>query len=183
MQEYERAVDKGQFLTEKKQRCRAIHQHAWQCERWQRQVARERKDEHRACLWERHKSILERLRRLGYEHEISYFGHDRFRESGKKTHKPLTDKEWDRILPEWLETMNHHRQMRLIAVVHQLRRLLLASQYDIYVKHQSPDTPIFGLLPHVADLVTLLSEISFGLPRKLHWARSHSHPHLHSCPP
>jgi hypothetical protein len=60
--------------------------------------------------------------------------------------------EWARMLPEWLKTMDHHQQMRLDTVVYTPRRRSLASEYDNYVRHRSPDTPIFGLLPHVADL-------------------------------
>ena len=115
--------------------------------------------------------MLSRLQQLGYGPELNYFGRDHFRESGRKTHKPLTDKgqcsrnkmalysklivdtiEWARMLPEWLETMNHYRQKRLVAVVYPSRRLSLESEYDIYVRHRLIDTPIFGLLPHVVDL-------------------------------
>jgi hypothetical protein len=56
------------------------------------------------------------------------------------------------MLPAWLKTMNHHRRLRLDTVVHQPRRRLLASEYDIYVRQRSPDTPIFDLLPHMADV-------------------------------
>ena len=116
------------------------------------------------------RSILERLKQLGYEREVSHFGGDHFRESRRKRFKPLTDKgqlspklsldsklingtiEWAQMLPAWLKTMNDHRRMLLDEVVHQPRRHLLASEYDIYVRKRSPDTPIFDLLPHVADV-------------------------------
>ena len=113
-------------------------------------------------------SILERLKQLGYEREVSYFGSDRFRESRKKPFKPLTDKgqlslnelfldskfivhaiEWARVLPQWLKTMNNYRRLRLDAVVHQPRRRLLVSEYDIYVTQRSPDT---HLLPYVTEV-------------------------------
>ena len=149
-------------------------------------MASERKDELNACRQERDRrlvpflilaafihwrSILERLKQLGFEREVSYFGNDRFRESRRKPFKPLTNKgqlspnelsldsklineviEWARILPAWLKTMNHHRQLRLDIVVHQPRRRLLAAEYDIYVRQRSPDAPSFGLLPHMADV-------------------------------
>ena len=116
-------------------------------------------------------SILERLKQLGYEPEISYFPPDYFRDSHKMAPNPLTDEgqlspneialdwklmvdtiEWARMLPKWLKTMNHFREERLDTVVYKPRRRSLASEYDVYMKHLSPDTHIFGLLPHVADL-------------------------------
>lgn len=116
-------------------------------------------------------SILERLKQLGYEREINYFGRDCFREPRKKSPKPLTDKgqlspneialypnlivdmiEWTRMLPKWLETMNHYRHLRLDAVVWHARRRSLQSEYNIYVRQRSSDVPSFDLLPHVIDL-------------------------------
>ncbi|KAF8549224.1 hypothetical protein OG21DRAFT_1525951 [Imleria badia] len=152
MQEYERSSDKRQFSSEKEKHYFAICSHAKKCERWQERMASKRKDELESLRQERFELILERLEELGYEREISYFNPDCFRKSCKMTSKPLTDKEWTRVLPKWLETMNHHRRLRLNTVVHQPRRLLLASEYDIYVRQRSPDIPFYGLLPHVADV-------------------------------
>ncbi|KAF8548201.1 hypothetical protein OG21DRAFT_1449427, partial [Imleria badia] len=152
MRAYKDSSDKEQFLSEKRKQYSAIYAHAKKCEIWQEWMAFKRKNELESLRQERYELILERLKELGYEREINYFGPDRFRESRKMTSKLLTDKEWARILPKWLETMNHHRRLRVDATVHRPRRLLLESEYNYYVRHRSPDTPIFDLLPHVADL-------------------------------
>ena len=60
--------------------------------------------------------------------------------------------EWNRIWPEWLETMNSFRSQRLDEVVYQCRRRSLASEYTNYVTHPSPNTPVLDLFPHAADV-------------------------------
>ncbi|KAH0829105.1 hypothetical protein J3R83DRAFT_2571 [Lanmaoa asiatica] len=99
-------------------------------------------------------SIFERLKQHGYNPEVAYFGHYEIQKSRKslfRTSKPLTDKEWDRIWPEWLETMNNFRSRRL-ENVYQSRRRSLMYKYDLYTTRPSPNTPVFDLLPHVVDV-------------------------------
>lgn len=60
--------------------------------------------------------------------------------------------EWDRIWPEWLDTMNRYQFRRLESVVHGPRRRSLMSEYTTYVTSPPPNTPVFDLLPHVADI-------------------------------
>jgi hypothetical protein len=60
--------------------------------------------------------------------------------------------EWDRIWPEWLDTMNNFRLRRLERSVYQSRRRSLVDEYRTYVTSPSPNTPSFDLLPHVADV-------------------------------
>ena len=60
--------------------------------------------------------------------------------------------EWKRVWPEWVETMNGFRSQRLNEVVYQSRRRLLAPEYTNYVMHPPPNTPVFELLPHAADV-------------------------------
>ena len=60
--------------------------------------------------------------------------------------------EWERVWPEWLETMNSFRFKRLNEVVYDSRRRSLVSEYAKYVTRPSPNTPAFDLLPHAADV-------------------------------
>ena len=60
--------------------------------------------------------------------------------------------EWERVWPEWLETMNSFRFKRLNEVVYDSRRRSLVSEYVKYVTRPSPNTPAFDLLPHAADV-------------------------------
>ena len=122
-------------------------------------------------------SIFERLEQVGYKPEVDFFGRSGIRESRESvfdTSKPLTDKgwpsrmryadsvlildvlEWDRIWPEWLETMSSLRLRRLERTVYKSRRRSLVSRYNSYVTSPSPNTPpntpSVDLLPHVADV-------------------------------
>jgi hypothetical protein len=63
--------------------------------------------------------------------------------------------EWNRIWPEWLETMNDFRSQRLNKVVYESRRRSLASEYANYVTRPASNTPAFDLLPHAADIACL----------------------------
>ncbi|KAI9462990.1 hypothetical protein HD554DRAFT_2288156 [Boletus coccyginus] len=158
MHEYNHSSDQTQFLKDKVEHHAAICKHARQCEKWQQSNEWDRKIALDKRRGERNDSIFERLKQLGYDPEVTYFGRRKIKLSCKplfRKSKPLTDKEWDQIWPEWLETMNDFRSQRLEEVVYQSRRALFASEYAKYVMSPPPNIPAFDLLPHVAEVACL----------------------------
>ncbi|KAF8549177.1 hypothetical protein OG21DRAFT_1470336 [Imleria badia] len=158
MDDYRQSSDKKQFISDKQKQCRFILQHAKKCEAWQKKRESERKDEQKRRQLERGQRIFQRLNQHGYSRELNYFGYSsiqRCRDSDFRTSKPLTDREWERMRPEWAKVMDKFRSRRLEAVVYEPRRRSLVSAYNRYVTHPSPEAPTFDLLPHVADLARL----------------------------
>ncbi|KAF8546909.1 hypothetical protein OG21DRAFT_1527516 [Imleria badia] len=126
--EYYHSSDEQQFLRDKEGQY-AICQHARQCEKWQRRKAAKYQFHLRVRRRERDKSILERLKQLGYAREIAYFRPFTIESSCKALFgkaKLLTDKElsvldiikWVWIWPESVGTMNSFRSQRLEEVVY-----------------------------------------------------------------
>ncbi|KAF8547195.1 hypothetical protein OG21DRAFT_1450535 [Imleria badia] len=156
IREYNCSSDKERFLRDKQNQYDAIHQHARACIYWQRfQVLPEHRRDVEKRRGARAQSIIERLKQHGYEPEIAYFGVYTFQQCHKpffKTAKPLTDKEWARMWPEWLETMTKFRSQRLDKTIHQPRRNVLVSEYVTYLASPLPDSLAFDLLPHVTHL-------------------------------
>ncbi|KAF8141420.1 hypothetical protein EV363DRAFT_1204107 [Boletus edulis] len=155
LQEYDRSSDKVQLLREKREQRCIMYGHALKCKDWEDDVASEHKYDLELRRRERDDGIFERLKQHGYQPEIAHFGYYAIKNchmSFFKTSKPLTDKEWARMWPEWSETMKTFRSQRIDKMVYQPRRQLLMSEYANYVKSPSPTTPVFNLLPHVTDL-------------------------------
>ncbi|KAI9454591.1 hypothetical protein HD554DRAFT_2031241 [Boletus coccyginus] len=122
IEEYNRSSDKERFLNDRQELCFAIQQ---------------------------------RLKQHGYGPEIEHFGHYAIRQpraSFFKTSRPLTDKEWARMWPEWFEIMSDFRSQRMDKTVYQPRRNLLVTEYNSYVTSPSSNAPSFDLLPHVIEL-------------------------------
>ncbi|KAI9454596.1 hypothetical protein HD554DRAFT_2244476 [Boletus coccyginus] len=129
--------------------------HASQCRYWQVGIAVDHRIELELRRQERDQCIFQRLEQHGYGPEIAYFGHYEIQQSHSsffKISKPLTDKEWARMWPDWLETMNDFRSQRIHRAVYQPRRNLLVTEYDTYVTSPSPNMPSLDLLPHVIEL-------------------------------
>ncbi|KAI9570860.1 hypothetical protein HD554DRAFT_2312480 [Boletus coccyginus] len=133
IEEYNCSSDEARFLSDKQKQYSTIYMHASECRYWEWDIALNRRDHLAICREERGESIFQRLEQHGYGPEIEHFGHYAIRQpraSFFKTSKPLTDKEWDRMWPDWFETMNDFS----------------------YVTSPSSNTPSFDLLPHVIDL-------------------------------
>ncbi|KAH0829106.1 hypothetical protein J3R83DRAFT_2572 [Lanmaoa asiatica] len=158
LDEYHESSDKAQFLEDQQKQCKAIYHHAFECESWRDKQERERRKKLALRRKERDERIFERLEQHGYGPEIEHLGQRCVRDSNKslfRKSKPLTDREWALIWPEWLKIMENFRSQRLEEVVYPLRRDLLATEYNTYVTHPTPDTPAFDLLPHVDDVCHL----------------------------
>ncbi|KAG9312157.1 hypothetical protein JVU11DRAFT_7447 [Chiua virens] len=157
MHEYDSSTDKEQFLEERRKSRRIIHMHAYSCLEWQRGQGRVKRFDLEILRKERQTSIFERLKKHGYGPEIEYFGCRAIQDSYKsafKQHTHLADSEWEQMWPKWVDIMHEYRLRRLDTTCYYARRKLLGSEYDKYVRVQTPGTPIFDLLPHVADLAT-----------------------------
>ncbi|KAG8221221.1 hypothetical protein J3R82DRAFT_1383 [Butyriboletus roseoflavus] len=155
LNEYKRSYDKEQLISDRQEQLVAIREHARGCKEWERDMAAVRQDDLAMRRQERATSIFERLKQHGYNPEVVHHGRYEIQASRRslfRTSKPLTDKEWDRIWPEWLGTMNRFRSMRLESVVYGPRRRSLVSEYHTYVTSPSPNAPTLDLLPHVIDI-------------------------------
>ena len=60
--------------------------------------------------------------------------------------------EWEKMLPDWHQIMQDLRSQRLENTVYQARRDSLTSEYAHYVASRSPNSPVFEVLPHAADV-------------------------------
>ncbi|KAF8133325.1 hypothetical protein EV363DRAFT_1215048 [Boletus edulis] len=155
--EYKHSSNRKQFVMDRVEQHAAISMHARECEEWEWYQGYKHYDEMRDRRKEREYSIIERLKQLGFEREVGYFTPRRITESCKSLFwkfKPLTNKEWNQLLPKTLKTMNDFRSMRLESVVHRPRRQLLASEYANYMTHPLPNAPAFDIFPHVADVAS-----------------------------
>ncbi|KAI9570859.1 hypothetical protein HD554DRAFT_277660 [Boletus coccyginus] len=155
IEEYNRSFDKERFLSDKQEQHSTIYLHASQCKYWEGEVASNRRSNLALRRKERCKSIFKRLKQHGYGPEIAYSGYDMIYQSCAsffKTSKPLTDKEWAQMWPDWLKIMNGFRSHRMDKTVYQPRRNLLVTEYNTYVTSPSSDAPSFDLLPHVIQL-------------------------------
>ncbi|KAI9454590.1 hypothetical protein HD554DRAFT_2042983 [Boletus coccyginus] len=155
IEEYNRSFDKERFLSDKQEQHSTIYLHATQCIYWEGETVSNRRFDLALRRQERCKGIFEHLKQHGYGPEIAYFGEVGIQESCAsffKTSKPLTDKEWARMWPDWLKTMDDLRSQRIDKTVYQPRRNLLVTEYNTYVTSPSPNTPSFDLLPHVIEL-------------------------------
>ncbi|KAF8435086.1 hypothetical protein L210DRAFT_1053936 [Boletus edulis BED1] len=155
MAEYRQSSDKEQFISDKQKQRSVIIRHARKCEVWQEKRELEHKQDKKARQGDRHRRIFQCLEQLGYSPEIGYFSR-RYIQSSRlsdfRTSKPLTDKEWVKIRPEWVKIMNDFRSRRLESQVYRPRRNALISAYNNFYRFPSPDAPTFDLLPHVDDL-------------------------------
>ncbi|KAG9312160.1 hypothetical protein JVU11DRAFT_7450 [Chiua virens] len=153
--EYHSSINKEQFVAEKRQEYLMILSHASECAKWRRQQGRVKRFDLEILRKERGESILERLGQHGYGPEIAYFRDGSIKKAYQlvfKSRKRLTDPEWDQIWPKCVDIMDKFRLKRLDQTCYDARRKLLISEYDKYVRCQTPDTPAFDLLPHVVDL-------------------------------
>ncbi|KAI9566218.1 hypothetical protein HD554DRAFT_1206515 [Boletus coccyginus] len=152
IQGYDRSSDKVRFLSDKLKQHVTIRRHASKCKKREEYIALEHAVDLEIRRQEREAYIFERLGEHGYEPEITYFGRDAIQESCPFGSKPLTDKEWAQVWPDWFKTMNDLRSQRIDETVYQPRRNLLTTEYNNYVVSPSSNTPSFDHLPHLIEL-------------------------------
>ncbi|KIJ18019.1 hypothetical protein PAXINDRAFT_9105 [Paxillus involutus ATCC 200175] len=150
-------AERDEFLKIKRQQLDILLKvHASRCGKWHQEVTTERRRELRN-LHSHLISIFARLRDLGYEDEIEFYGDMEIRileDAFFKKSKPLTDKEWNRVLPRMQERMNDMRLHLIEDTVYNRRRKILVELYEDYISQPPPPGARFYILPHVADVAT-----------------------------
>ncbi|KIJ12787.1 hypothetical protein PAXINDRAFT_101010 [Paxillus involutus ATCC 200175] len=168
------SVDKmDEFVSQRRKLLTDIDQHATQCEAWIDRVDAARKCELTKAQAAREESIISRLKDIGYETEIDYFGRDSIT-SGQdaifKSPKQLTERgiiyvgysivhrlttaspEWQKFRPKLIELMDEMRKERMETEVYPPRRNLLTTLYYDYVENPAPTGAVVDLLPSLDEV-------------------------------
>ncbi|KIJ10782.1 hypothetical protein PAXINDRAFT_85538, partial [Paxillus involutus ATCC 200175] len=130
-------------------------QHARECEAWLDRVDAARQCELMKAQAARQESIMSRLKDIGYETEIDYFGHGAItlgQDAIFKSPKQLTEREWQNFRPKLIKLMNDLRQERMETEVYHPRRNLLTILYYDYVENPAPTGAVVDLLPSLDDV-------------------------------
>ncbi|KAF8557066.1 hypothetical protein OG21DRAFT_1505684 [Imleria badia] len=136
--------DAAQLLDDMRKQYHCTNKHADNCIAWEEGMVEERTE-----------IIFERLRHLGHQDEIRFQGLDGIKglyESAFTSVRPLTDAEWARMYPQWLEIMQEIQSLKENESFSQLRLRILEAEYDEWVQCPPSSVPTFDILPHVADV-------------------------------
>ncbi|KAF8841801.1 hypothetical protein BDN67DRAFT_966699 [Paxillus ammoniavirescens] len=150
------SMDKrDEFVSQRRKLLSDINQHATQCEAWIDRVDAARKCELMKAQAAREESIMSRLKDIGYEAEIDYFGSGSItsgRDAIFKSPKQLTEREWQNFRPKLIELMDEMRKERMETEVYPPRRNLLTILYYDYVENPAPTGAVVDLLPSLDDV-------------------------------
>ncbi|KAF9464633.1 hypothetical protein BDZ94DRAFT_1216309 [Collybia nuda] len=145
----------GEWIAEKRAHYQTIAAHAELCERWNADRILDRTAELRAIRLRRYNEIERRLTELGWGDDFKEGPpRDIINHPLVKQPRDLTDRIWEKIMPDLLVVMEDIKTQRLeaerMAAIHSRVRLLSSLRLE-FVASQ----PLHSIIPEIGDLIMM----------------------------